>query len=230
MELGGNAPFLVFADADVDAAVDGAMIAKMRNMGEACTSANRFLVEESVAEEFAGKLAERMGALKLGRGQDDGVDVGPLIDDKAVSSVGELVGQAVAGGARVLTGGSAPDGPGYFYSPTVLVDVPPGADVNREEIFGPVAPITTFTSEEEAVARANSTEYGLTAYAYTRDLSRTIRLAESLDFGMVGINTGLVSNPAAPFGGVKASGFGREGGFEGIEEYLDTTYVALPAG
>lgn len=230
MELGGNAPFLVFADADVDAAVDGAMIAKMRNMGEACTSANRFLVEESVAEEFAGKLAERMGALKLGRGQDDGVDVGPLIDDKAVSSVGELVEQAVAGGARVMTGGSAPDGPGYFYSPTVLVDVPPDADVNREEIFGPVAPITTFTSEEEAVTRANSTEYGLTAYAYTRDLSRTIRLAESLDFGMVGINTGLVSNPAAPFGGVKASGFGREGGFEGIEEYLDTTYVALPAG
>jgi succinate-semialdehyde dehydrogenase/glutarate-semialdehyde dehydrogenase len=230
MELGGNAPFLVFADADVDAAVDGAMIAKMRNMGEACTSANRFLVEESVAQEFAGKLAERMGGLKLGRGQDDGVDVGPLIDDKALSSVGELVGQAVAGGARVLTGGSAPDGPGYFYSPTVLVDVPPDADVNREEIFGPVAPITTFTSEDEAVARANSTEYGLTAYAYTRDLSRTIRLAESLEFGMVGINTGLVSNPAAPFGGVKASGFGREGGFEGIEEYLDTTYVALPAG
>ena len=227
MELGGNAPFLVFGDADVDAAVDGAMIAKMRNMGEACTSANRFLVEESVAEEFAGKLAERMGALTLGRGQDDGVDVGPLIDDKAVASVGELVDQAVSGGARVMTGGSPPDGPGYFFSPTVLVDVPPDADVNREEIFGPVAPITTFTSEEEAVARANSTEYGLTAYAYTRDLSRTIRLAESLDFGMVGVNTGLVSNPAAPFGGVKASGFGREGGFEGIEEYLDTTYVAL---
>jgi succinate-semialdehyde dehydrogenase/glutarate-semialdehyde dehydrogenase len=230
MELGGNAPFLVFGDADVDAAVDGAMIAKMRNMGEACTSANRFLVEESVAEEFAGKLAERMGALKLGRGQDDGVDVGPLIDDKAVESVGALVDQAVAGGARLLTGGSAPDGPGYFFSPTVLVDVPADADVNREEIFGPVAPITTFASEEEAVERANATEYGLTAYAYTRDLARTIRLAESLDFGMVGINTGLVSNPAAPFGGVKASGFGREGGFEGIEEYLDTTYVALPAG
>ena len=230
MELGGNAPFLVFGDADVDAAVDGAMIAKMRNMGEACTSANRFLVEESVADEFAQKLADRMGALTLGRGQDDGVDVGPLIDDKAVESVTALVDQAVEAGARVVTGGSAPDGPGYFYSPTVLVDVPPDADVNAEEIFGPVAPITTFATEEEAVERANATEYGLTAYAFTRDLSRTIRLAESLDFGMVGINTGLVSNPAAPFGGVKASGFGREGGFEGIEEYLDTTYVALPAG
>jgi succinate-semialdehyde dehydrogenase/glutarate-semialdehyde dehydrogenase len=230
MELGGNAPFLVFGDADVDAAVDGAMVAKMRNMGEACTSANRFLVEESVAEEFARKLADRMGALTLGRGQDDGVDVGPLIDDKAVESVGALVDKAVAGGAKVLTGGSARDGDGYFFNPTVLVDVPPDADVNREEIFGPVAPITTFTSEEEAVERANATEYGLTAYAYTRDLSRTIRLAESLAFGMLGINTGLVSNPAAPFGGVKASGFGREGGFEGIEEYLDTTYVALPAG
>jgi len=230
MELGGNAPFLVFADADVDAAVDGAMVAKMRNMGEACTAANRFLVEESVADEFAEKLAERMGALRLGRGQDDGVDVGPLIDDKAVASVTALVEQAVSAGARVVTGGSAPDGPGYFFSPTVLVDVPPDADVNTHEIFGPVAPITTFGSEEEAVERANSTEYGLTAYAFTRDLARTVRLAESLDFGMVGINSGLVSNPAAPFGGVKASGFGREGGFEGIEEYLDTTYVALPGG
>lgn len=230
MELGGNAPFLVFGDADVDAAVDGAMIAKMRNMGEACTAANRFLVEESVAEEFAAKLAERMGALTLGRGQDDGVDVGPLIDEKAVESVTALVDQAVSAGARVVTGGSAPDGPGYFFSPTVLADVPPDADVNREEIFGPVAPITTFTSEEEAVTRANESEYGLTAYVYTRDLGRTIRMAESLAFGMVGVNSGLVSNPAAPFGGVKASGFGREGGFEGIEEYLDTTYVALPGG
>jgi len=230
MELGGNAPFLVFADADIDAAVSGAMVAKMRNMGEACTAANRFLVEEAVAEEFAGKLAERMGALRLGRGQDDGVDVGPLIDDKAVATVTALVDQAVAAGARVVTGGSAPDRPGYFFSPTVLMDVPADADVNREEIFGPVAPITTFSSEEEAVARANATEYGLTAYVFTRDLARTIRLAESLEFGMVGVNSGLVSNPAAPFGGVKASGFGREGGFEGIEEYLDTTYVALPAG
>jgi succinate-semialdehyde dehydrogenase/glutarate-semialdehyde dehydrogenase len=230
MELGGNAPFLVFADADIDAAVDGAMIAKMRNMGEACTAANRFLVAEPVAEEFADKLAKRMGSLRLGRGQDDGVDVGPLIDGKAVTDVAALVDQAVGAGARVVTGGGAPDGPGYFFSPTVLADVPADADVNIQEIFGPVAPITTFATEEEAVERANATEYGLTAYVFTRDLARTIRMAEKLEFGMVGINSGLVSNPAAPFGGVKASGFGREGGFEGIEEYLDTTYVALPAG
>jgi succinate-semialdehyde dehydrogenase/glutarate-semialdehyde dehydrogenase len=230
MELGGNAPFLVFEDADVDGAVDGAMIAKMRNMGEACTSANRFLVHESVAQEFSEKLGERMGSLRLGRGQDEGVDVGPLINAEAVESVSELVTDAVHDGATLVTGGKAPDGPGYFYPPTVLVGVPADAQINNVEIFGPVAPITTFTSEEEAVERANSTEYGLVSYAYTRDLDRTIRLAESLDFGMVGINTGLVSNPAAPFGGVKASGFGREGGFEGIDEYLDTTYVAIPAG
>jgi len=230
MELGGNAPFLVFDDADVDAAVDGAMIAKMRNMGEACTSANRFLVHESVAQEFADKLGARMSGLKLGRGQDDGVDVGPLINVEAVESVSELVTDAVHDGATLVTGGKAPDGPGWFYPPTVLVDVPADAQINNVEIFGPVAPITTFSSEEEAVERANSTEYGLVSYAYTKDLDRTIRLAESLDFGMVGVNTGLVSNPAAPFGGVKASGFGREGGFEGIEEYLDTTYVALALG
>ena len=230
MELGGNAPFLVFEDADVDAAVDGAMIAKMRNMGEACTAANRFLVHESVSSEFAEKLGKRMGALTVGRGQDDGVDVGPLINADAVEAVSGLVTDAVHDGATVVTGGSAPDGPGYFYSPTVLTDVPADSQINREEIFGPVAPITTFSTEEEAVERANSTEYGLTSYVYTRDLARTVRLAESLDFGMVGVNTGLVSNPAAPFGGVKASGFGREGGFEGIEEYLDTTYVAIPAG
>jgi len=230
MELGGNAPFLVFEDADVDAAVEGAMIAKMRNMGEACTAANRFLVHEDVAEEFARKLGERMGALTVGRGQDEGVDVGPLINAEAVESVGELVTDAVHDGATLVTGGSAPDGPGWFYQPTVLLGVPAEAQINLVEIFGPVAPITTFAGEDEAVERANSTEYGLTSYVYTRDLSRTIRLAESLDFGMVGVNTGLVSNPAAPFGGVKASGFGREGGFEGIDEYLDTTYVALPAG
>ncbi|AIY19407.1 aldehyde dehydrogenase family protein [Pimelobacter simplex] len=229
MELGGNAPFLVFADADLDAAVEGAMIAKMRNMGEACTSANRFLVEASVAEEFGTRLAERMGGLKVGRGQDVGVQVGPLIDDKAVSSVAALVDDAVDRGARLLTGGRAPEGgAGFFYPPTVLADVPADADAVRNEIFGPVAPITTFADEDEAIRLANATEYGLAAYAYTRDLARTIRLAERLETGMLGINTGLVSNPAAPFGGVKASGFGREGGFEGIEEYLDTTYVALP--
>jgi succinate-semialdehyde dehydrogenase/glutarate-semialdehyde dehydrogenase len=182
-----------------------------------------------VAEDFARKLGERMGALTVGRGQDDGVDVGPLINADAVQSVGELVTDAVHDGATLVTGGSAPHGPGWFYEPTVLLGVPPEAQVNKVEIFGPVAPITTFTTEEEAVARANATEYGLSSYVYTRDLARTIRLAEALEFGMVGVNTGLVSNPAAPFGGVKSSGFGREGGFEGIEEYLETTYVALPA-
>ena len=229
MELGGNAPFLVFPDADIAAAVDGAMLAKMRNMGEACTSANRFLVHTDVADEFADRLAERMTALKLGRGQDEGVDVGPLIDEKAVESVGRLVGAAVADGARLVTGGNAPDGPGFFYEPTVLAGVPTTSEIAREEIFGPVAPITTFDSDDEAVRMANATEYGLVAYLYTRDLSRSVRMAEALDFGMVGVNTGLVSNAAAPFGGMKASGFGREGGFEGIEEYLETTYVAIPA-
>jgi len=230
MELGGNAPFIVFEDADVDAAVDGAMIAKMRNMGEACTAANRFLVHEAVAEEFAEKLGARMGALKVGRGQDDGVDVGPLIDQNAVDSVSQLVTDAVHDGARVVTGGQAGDGPGYFYPPTVLVDVPAESEIVKQEIFGPVAPITTFTEESAAIAAANATEYGLASYVFTRDLARTIRVAESLQSGMIGINSGLISNPAAPFGGVKASGFGREGGFEGIEEYLETTYVALPAG
>ena len=228
MELGGNAPFLVFDDADVDAAVDGAMVAKMRNMGEACTAANRFLVHGSVAAEFAEKLGRRMGALTMGRGQDEGVDVGPLIDESAVETVSQLVTDAVHDGATVVCGGQVPDGPGWFYPPTVLLDVPADSAINVEEIFGPVAPITTFDTEEEAIARANDTVYGLSSYVYTRDLARTIRLAEALEFGMVGVNTGLVSNPAAPFGGVKASGFGREGGFEGIEEYLDTTYVALP--
>ena len=186
MELGGNAPFLVFEDADVDAAVDGAMLAKMRNMGEACTAANRFLVHSSVSDEFAKKLADRMGALTLGRGQDDGTDVGPLIDEKAVESVTKLVDGAVSAGASVVVGGQAHGGPGYFYPPTVLVDVPHDAEINREEIFGPVAPITTFETEDEAVAKANDTEYGLSSYVYTRDLQRTIRLAEALDFGMIG--------------------------------------------
>jgi succinate-semialdehyde dehydrogenase / glutarate-semialdehyde dehydrogenase len=234
MELGGNAPFLVFEDADLDDALDGAMIAKMRNIGEACTAANRFHVHESLAHEFAAGLAERMSKLTIGRGSDDGVDVGPLIDQSAVDSVSQLVTDAVDGGARVVTGGQPLDGPdhaqGTFYPPTVLVDVPAGSEIVRQEIFGPVAPITTFADEDEAVGRANDTEYGLAAYVYTRDLSRTIRVSERLQFGMVGINSGLISNAAAPFGGMKASGFGREGGFEGIEEYLDTTYVALPAG
>jgi succinate-semialdehyde dehydrogenase/glutarate-semialdehyde dehydrogenase len=227
MELGGNAPFLVFEDADVDAAVEGALIAKMRNGGEACTAANRFHVHESVAAEFAEKLAARIGEFKVGRGTEDDVKMGPLIDEAQRSKVAELVDDAVGKGAKVLTGGAKVDGAGYFYAPTVLTDIAQGSDLLAEEIFGPVAPITTFETEEEAVAKANDTEYGLSSYVYTRDLQRTIRLAESLDFGMVGVNTGLVSNPAAPFGGVKASGFGREGGFEGIEEYLDTTYVAL---
>jgi succinate-semialdehyde dehydrogenase/glutarate-semialdehyde dehydrogenase len=225
MELGGNAPFLVFADADLDAAVEGAMLAKMRNIGEACTSANRFLVHESVAEEFSARFAERMGALAVGDGTSDGVDVGPLITDKARNGVHELVDDAVSAGARALVGGSVPEGPGHFYPPTVLVDVPPTARVFREEIFGPVAPIATFTDEDEAVGRANDTEYGLVAYLFTRDHARVLRVSEALDFGMVGVNTGIVSNPAAPFGGVKHSGFGREGGFEGIEEYLETKYV-----
>jgi succinate-semialdehyde dehydrogenase/glutarate-semialdehyde dehydrogenase len=228
MELGGNAPFVVFDDADLDAAVEGAMVAKMRNMGEACTAANRFLVHASVADEFAQRLADRMAGLVVGRGQDEGVDVGPLIDDKAVESVSQLVTDAVHDGAKVLTGGSAPGGDGFYYPPTVLVGVPADSAINREEIFGPVAPVTTFETEEEAIERANDTEYGLASYVFTRDLARTIRVAEALDYGMVGINTGLVSNAAAPFGGVKSSGFGREGGFEGIEEFLETTYVNLP--
>jgi succinate-semialdehyde dehydrogenase / glutarate-semialdehyde dehydrogenase len=227
MELGGNAPFLVFDDADLDRAVDGAMLAKMRNVGEACTAANRFLVHESVADEFGRRLAERMGALRVGRGTEEGVDVGPLVDAATRDKVGELVADAVDSGACVLTGGSVVGERGYFYAPTVLTGVAPGARALREEIFGPVAPITTFASDEEALRMANDTEYGLVAYAFTRDVSRALAVAEGLETGMVGLNQGVVSNPAAPFGGVKHSGYGREGGSEGIEEYLETKYVGI---
>ena len=227
MELGGNAPFLVFEDADIDAAVAGAMLAKMRNIGEACTSANRFFVHESVAAEFSEKFAARMGALTVGKGTVKGVDVGPLITEKARAGVDELVQDAVAKGARALTGGAPVPGKGFFYAPTVLADVPATARVLGEEIFGPVAPITTFRDESDAISRANATEYGLVGYLFTKDLARAIRVAEALEFGMVGINQGIVSNPAAPFGGVKHSGYGREGGFEGIDEYLETKYIGI---
>ncbi len=227
MELGGNAPFLVFADADLDRAVDGAMLAKMRNIGEACTAANRFLVHESLAAEFGARLAERMGALTIGRGVDDGVQVGPLVDAAAVQKVSELVADALDAGGRVLTGARTVGDRGYFYAPTVLADVPSSAQVFREEIFGPVAPITTFAGDDEGIALANDTEFGLVAYAFTQDLNRALTVAERLETGMVGINQGIVSNPAAPFGGVKASGIGREGGVEGIEEYLETKYVGI---
>ena len=227
MELGGNAPFLVFGDADLDRAVDGAMLAKMRNMGEACTAANRFYVHESVAEEFSERLAKRMGALTLGRGTEDGVHVGPLVDEKSRDKVKSLVDDAVSKGARVLVGGNARGGAGWFFEPTVLADVPVEADLSQEEIFGPVAPVTTFRSDDEAIQLANNTRFGLVAYLFTQDLSRAITLSEALEYGMVGVNQGIVSNPAAPFGGVKASGVGREGGFEGIEEYLETKYVGL---
>ena len=229
MELGGNAPFVVFEDADLDAAVAGAMIAKMRNIGEACTAANRFHVAQPVAAAFAEKLAAKMGALKIGRGTEDGVDVGPLIDEDQLQKVDELVRDAVAKGARVLCGGERVEGPGHFYKPTVLVDVPDDASLLKEEIFGPVAPIKAFSSEEEAIAAANDTEFGLVAYLYTADIKRALRVVERIETGMVGLNQGLVSNAGAPFGGVKHSGIGREGGPEGIEEYLETKYVALPA-
>jgi succinate-semialdehyde dehydrogenase / glutarate-semialdehyde dehydrogenase len=227
MELGGNAPFLIFDDADLDAAVEGALVAKMRNIGEACTAANRFHVAEPVAAAFADRLAERMGALKLGRGTEDGVQVGPLIDKNAVDKVSELVGDALDKGARAVVGARPGDGRGYFYRPTVLAEVPEGARVLKEEIFGPVAPVAAFDSEEAAVAAANDTEFGLVAYVYTADLKRAFRVVEGLESGMVGLNQGMVSNPAAPFGGVKQSGFGREGGAEGIDEYLEIKYVAM---
>ncbi|MCR6481712.1 NAD-dependent succinate-semialdehyde dehydrogenase [Amycolatopsis sp. OK19-0408] len=227
MELGGNAPFLVFDDADMDAAIDGAMQAKMRNIGEACTAANRFYVQRGVVEEFSRRLTERMQALPMGRGTEKDVVVGPLIDDKAVDKVTELVKDATDRGARVLTGGAGVDGPGHFYQATVLTDVPQEARLTHEEIFGPVAPITPFDTEEEAVAKANDTEFGLVSYVFTSDLKRALRVSEALEAGMIGLNQGIVSNPAAPFGGIKASGLGREGGTVGIEEFLETKYIAV---
>jgi len=227
MELGGNAPFVVFDDADLDAAVDGAMLAKMRNIGEACTAANRFHVQAGIVEEFTARLAQRMSDLKLGRGTEEGVDVGPLVDAKQRDKVDELVRDAVDRGARVVTGGARVGERGYFYAPTVLADVPADARLLREEVFGPVAPIATFETEDEAVEAANDTEFGLVAYVFTRDLQRALRVSERIETGMVGLNVGVVSNPAAPFGGVKWSGFGREGGVEGIEEYLETKYVGI---
>lgn len=228
MELGGNAPFVVFADADVDAAVQGAMLAKLRNGGEACTAANRFHVHNSVLEEFTTKLVEAISSsVRLGPGADPDTTLGPLINEEQLRTVGELVDDAVAKGAQVLIGGKAPDGPGWYYPATVLRDVPPQARILREEVFGPVAPIVGFDTEEEGLAAANDTEFGLVSYVYTRDLDRALRIAEGLESGMVGVNRGVISDPAAPFGGVKESGFGREGGTEGIEEYLSTKYIAL---
>jgi len=227
MELGGNAPFLVFEDADLDQAVDGAMLAKMRNGGEACTAANRIYVHSSLMDEFATRLTERMSALKVGRGTEDGVDLGPLIDGTQREKVRELVEDAIAGGAQVLTGGTVAEGKGYFYPPTVLAGVPRTARLQKEEIFGPVAPLTSFDTEDEAVAMANDTEFGLVSYLFTRDVNRALRVSERLESGMVGLNQGIVSNPAAPFGGVKHSGLGREGGSVGIDEYLEVKYVAV---
>ncbi len=227
MELGGNAPFLVFEDADLDAAVEGALLAKMRNGGEACTSANRFLVHASLAESFARRLAQRMGALTVGHGAEPGVEVGPLIDETQRRAVEGLVEDAAERGARVLCGGTRVAGDGCFFAPTVLADVPADARVLREEIFGPVAPVVAFETETEAIAVANDTEYGLAAYIYTNDLVRAFRVIDGLEVGMVGLNQGVVSNAGAPFGGVKHSGYGREGGPEGLREYLETTYVGM---
>jgi succinate-semialdehyde dehydrogenase/glutarate-semialdehyde dehydrogenase len=228
LELGGNAPFIVLDDADLDRAVEGAMMAKMRNMGEACTAANRFFVHEAVAEDFAGKLAERMGALTLGPGLESGSQVGPLIDPPSLAKVTALVDDAVSRGARVVVGGTAPDGPGYFYQPTVLVDADPGSDLCFTEIFGPVAAIQTFTDVDDAVRRANDTEWGLVGYVFTQDIDRAFAVSEALEVGMVGLNAGIVSNPATPFGGVKQSGLGREGGRYGIEEFVEQKLIVMP--
>ncbi|WP_062516578.1 NAD-dependent succinate-semialdehyde dehydrogenase [Demequina gelatinilytica] len=229
MELGGNAPFLVFEDADLDKAVEGALMAKFRNIGQACTAANRFIVHASVADEFARRVTERVTAMRVGRGTEDGVTIGPLIDDRAVATSLALVDDAVAKGATLATGGKALEGAGSFVEPTVLTGVQPGSEILTTEIFGPVLAIATFETEEEAIALANATEYGLVSYAFTQDLARGHRLIDRLDTGMMGLNAGVVSNAAAPFGGVKQSGIGREGGLEGIHEYLSTKYTLIPA-
>jgi succinate-semialdehyde dehydrogenase/glutarate-semialdehyde dehydrogenase len=227
MELGGNAPFLVFEDADVEAAVEGAFLAKMRNGGEACTAANRFYVHDAVAGEFTARLADRLSKLSVGPGLDDGTDLGPLVNSDTRSKVASLVESATRDGGRLVTGGQVPDRRGYFYPPTVLDDVPRGAGILDEEIFGPVAPVVRFTDQADAIALANSTEYGLVSYLYTRDLRRALQVAEALEAGMIGINRGVVSDPAAPFGGVKQSGLGREGGHDGLLEFTETKYIAV---
>jgi succinate-semialdehyde dehydrogenase/glutarate-semialdehyde dehydrogenase len=227
MELGGNAPFIVFDDADLDAAIEGALAAKLRNGGQACVAANRFLVQSGVVEEFTTRLAEAMGGYAVGRGTEAGTRLGPLINPAAVAKVEALVTDAVASGASVVTGGSSPARDGYFYSPTVLAGVSASSAILSEEVFGPVAPVTVFETEDQAVSLANATPFGLVGYVFTADLERALRLSESLESGMLGINAGVVSNPAAPFGGVKQSGLGREGGAEGIEEYLETRYVGI---
>ena len=230
MELGGNAPFVVFEDADLDKAVDGAMAAKFRNIGQACTAANRFIVHADIAEAFAARVTERVAAMRVGRGTEDGVQIGPLIDDKAVAKASDLVADAVDRGARVLAGGGAIEGEGTFFAPTVVSDVAPGSAILREEIFGPVLAISTFETEDEAVRLANDTEYGLVSYVFTQDLARGHRMIDRLETGMMGLNVGVLSNAAAPFGGVKQSGVGREGGLEGIHEYLSTKYTLIPVG
>ncbi|MDQ4213559.1 NAD-dependent succinate-semialdehyde dehydrogenase [Microbacterium capsulatum] len=228
MELGGNAPFVVFEDADLDKAVEGALAAKFRNIGQACTAANRFIVHQDVADEFARRITERVNAMKIGRGTEEGVSIGPLIDHDAVAKAQELVGDAVERGATLLSGGKALEGVGSFYEPTVLANVQAGSEILREEIFGPVLAIATFADEAEAVRLANDTEYGLVSYVFTQDLARGHRMIDALETGMMGLNVGVVSNAAAPFGGVKQSGVGREGGFEGIHEYLSTKYTLIP--
>ena len=227
MELGGNAPFLVFEDADIEAAVEGAFLAKMRNGGEACTAANRFYVHDDVAGEFTARLADRLSSLRVGPGLDDGTDLGPLVNADTRSKVASLVESATSAGGRLVTGGEAPDRKGYFYLPTVLDNVPRGAGILGEEIFGPVAPVVRFTDQADAIAQANSTEYGLVSYLYSRDLRRALQVAEALEAGMIGINRGVVSDPAAPFGGVKQSGIGREGGHDGLLEFTETKYIAV---